>query len=515
MKRSIGLVKKYNIPLLLFILFLSISALSAYNYNTQKNILLVQMKNDSGDIVNSISAAMKRFQAIKSTMNLQKLVSDVSLGLEIFEFRFIEPNGIIKNSMFEGEIGKVYSASSFKELLQEERALKAFFFEVRDYVKVMAIYYPIYRKDQLIGIIDLSVDVSEYEEVTGSGADFALLRRKVDILNLLKSIEGSIENSLEVYESSDVNSFLHAYVESALNIFQASLIDADKKVLYSSDPELIAKSLIIDDLIASELIVVDGRPVYRTIIKNGTFEKHENTRLMLLIDALVYTENERQLLRTALITSAIALFFAFFIARAIYYTALEQSRGEKERLERQVKERTREIEILSKIEPLTGLWNRGYLEEMLEMEFKRARRYKHHISILLIDLDHFKQVNDTYGHLAGDEVLRQVSDRIKSCLRETDFVGRYGGEEIVVILPETEHQIADKIANKILHIISVEPVLFEESVIKVTTSIGVNNLRTEHENRLTLFAQADEALYEAKKLGRNRIVYYNAARTEA
>ncbi|MEN8146738.1 MAG: GGDEF domain-containing protein [Campylobacterota bacterium] len=473
------------------------------------------MKSDSGAIVNSIASAMKRFQAIKSTMNLQKLVSDVSLGLEIFEFRYIEPNGIIKNSMFKDEIGKIYSAASFKELLQEERELKVFFFEVRDYVKVMAIYYPIYRSGKLIGIIDLSVDVSEYEVITGSKTDFALMRRKVDILNLLKSIEGSIENSLEVYETSDMNSFLHAYVESALNIFQASLINADKKVLYSSNKGLIGRTLNVDDLITQELITIDGQPTYRTIVKNGTLGEHKGTKLMLLIDAMAYTENERQLLRTALITSAIALFFVFFIARAIYYTALEQSRGEKERLERQVKERTCEIEILSKIDPLTGLWNRGYLEEMLEMEFKRARRYIHDISILLIDLDHFKHINDTFGHLAGDEVLRQVSDRIKSCLRETDFVGRYGGEEIVVILPETEHEIADIIANKILQIIGTEPVLFEESVIKVTTSIGINNLRTEHKDRQTLFTQADEALYEAKRLGRNRIVYYNVARTQA
>ncbi len=511
---SICFLKKYNIPILLFVLFLSISALSVYNYTTQKNILLVQMKNDSDDVVNSISAAMKRFQAIKSTMNLQKLVSDVSLGLEIFEFRYLDTNGTIRNSMFKEEIGEVCSASSFKEILQKKRKLKSFFFEVRDYVDVMAIYYPIYGNGKLIGIIDLSVDISEYKVITGPETDFALMRRKVDILNLLKSIEGSISNILDVSESIDMNSFLYTYVESTLNIIQASLIDVNKKVLYSNNKELIGQTLHVDEL-SPELIVVNGQPVYRSVIKNGLLGDHNDTRLMLLIDALVYTENEHQLLRTALITSAIALLFAFAIARAIYFTALEQSRSEKERLERQVKERTHEIEMLSKTDSLTKLWNRGYLEEMLEMEFKRARRYQHNISILIIDLDLFKQVNDTYGHLAGDEVLRQISHRIKSCLRDTDFVGRYGGEEIVAILPETEQELAQQIADKILKIVADKPVLYEGQSIEITTSIGINYLREEHKDRQELFSEADEALYIAKKSGRNRAILFETRSEQA
>ncbi len=505
-----GYLKKHNVPALLLMLVLSISYLAFYNYDEQKDLLLTQMKSDTEHVGSSISSAMQRFHDIKSTMNLQKLVNDVSFGLEIFEFRYLEPNGIIRNSMFNEEIGKLHSAESFKEILQRKRKLKTFFFEVRDYVKVMAIYYPIYRNKRLIGIIDLAVDVSEYAVITGPDTDFALTRRKVDILNLLKSIEGSIENSLAVFEETDMHNFLRAYVQSAANILEVSQIDADKKILMSSNKKLIGKTLKVDKLLPLELIDHAGRQVYRTVTDIGQLNGNANSKLIILIDAAPYEANRRQLLETALITSVIALIIALFIARSIYYFALERSRSEKERLERLVKERTHEIELLSKTDALTGLWNRGYLEEMLEMEYKRARRYMHDISIMLIDLDHFKRINDTYGHMAGDEVLRQISQRIRSCVRETDFVGRYGGEELVIILPETTLRSAQTIADNILKLIAAEPVVFESHTIDVTTSIGLNNLRLTHTNYQAVFAETDEALYRAKEEGRNRVVVFKA-----
>ncbi len=502
--------KKYNIPILLLVLVLSISYLSFFNYESQKKLLLVQMKSDAGDIVNSITAAMKRFEDIKSTMNLQKLVSDISFELEIFEFRYLEPDGIIRNSMFKEEIGKIHNTNSFRQTMQGDRPLKEFFFETRDYVEVMAIYYPIYGDKTLISMIDLSVDISEYDMKESSRESFALLRRQVDIMNLLKSIEGSITNSLEVFEKTDMYEFLHAYVDSAENIMQISLVDSLNMVYISSNAEMIGKKLETQHLPPPELISMNQHLIYRTMVSSGLSKEKEETQLMLLIDASPYAQNEQQLLKTALITSAIALLFALIIARAIYYSALEKSRSEKERLESLVKARTHEIEILSKTDALTGLWNRGHLEEMLEMEFKRARRYAHDISIMIIDLDYFKRVNDTFGHMAGDEVLRQISKRISSNVRETDFVGRYGGEEIVVILPETTLEAAEKIANGVRETIAKRAVEFESYSIDITTSIGVSHLRKEHSDYSTVFAEADKALYFAKEQGRNRVVSFDA-----
>lgn len=497
--------KHYNIPVFLLTLALSLSGLAFYNYYVQKNLLLEQMKNDAEDIVRSITAAMDRFHDIKSTMNIQKLISDVSLGLEIFEFRYIEPDGTIRNSMFKDEIGQIYSSDQFKQSLAEN-ALGKYFFETRDYVPVMAIYYPVKVNGKLIGIIDLAVDISDYKPVTNKLApEVSMLRRQTDITNLLKAIEGSINNSTLIYSKTDLNDFLSHYVETAKNIVQISLVNEQGKVVVSSKKAVIGTTLNASDFPPPLLTEIDRRPIYRLIIPNVAMINGNKERLLLMTDAAPYIKNEKRLLLTAFMTAGLAVFFALFIARAIYFSAINRSREEKERLEGLVKERTREIELLSKTDALTGLWNRGYLEEMMEMEFKRARRYLHDMSILVIDLDHFKKINDTYGHLGGDEVLRHVSERIMKCLRETDFIGRYGGEEIVVILSETTIETASDIGHKICSVIGSEPIPFGDVNIPVTASIGISALRKEHEGYEEIFSEADDALYSSKNGGRNRV----------
>ncbi len=499
------LFEKYKIPAILLLLVLTIAYLSYYNYNTQRKLLHVQMHNNSLDIAGSVTAAIKRFGDIKSTMNLQKLVNDVSFGLEIFEFRYLETNGTIRNSMFKEEIGKIHSNESYAKIMRGDYDLKEFFFEVRDYVDVMAIYYPIYKENEFIGIIDLAVDISEYKVVDNFEDNFSILRRQVDIINLLKSIEGSISNSLAVFAKTDMSNFLNAYVNSAKDILLISLVDSQGKILISNDKERIGKNLDIHNLSDLGLITENGKPIYRTLIKSHLYKSKKDVQLLLVVDASAYANHVNQLLRTAASTTFFALLFALYTTRTIYFSAIEQSQQEKERLEHLVKERTREIELLSRTDALTGLWNRGYLEEMLEMEFKLAKRHKFDISMMIIDLDHFKRVNDTYGHMGGDEVLREISNRIKSCLRETDFVGRYGGEEIVVIFPMTTLETAQKVASTVLKTISAKAVVFKSHEIIVTASIGMSTLRDSHNDHLTVFGEADEVLYLAKERGRNRI----------
>lgn len=505
-----SIFKKYNVPIMLIALVMGIAYLSYYNYKTQQNLLLVQMKNNSLNIINSVTAAVERFDDIKSTMSLNKLINDVSLGLEIFEFRYLEPDGTIRNSMFKDEIGKIRDSRSFKQTMLGDLQMKEFFFEVRDYVDVMTIYYPIYANNDLIGIIDLAVDVSEYKVLNSDKQNFSVLRRQVDIMNLLKSIEGSIRNSVAVYQESDMHDFLRSYVSSTKNILQISLIDEQKKVYISSDKTMIGRELRQEELTPPKLVEMNGHLIYRTVIDNGIYKNNVDMKLMFLIDASTYSNHEKQLLKTAIITSVAALIFALITSITIYYTTVERSRKEKERLEHLVKERTYEIEMLSKTDGLTGLWNRRYLEEMLEMEFKRARRDNHDLSIMVIDLDFFKKINDSYGHMAGDEVLRDISARISGAIRKTDFVGRYGGEEIVVILPSQNISKAKEVAGKVLTTISKQPVVFESNDITVTASIGVSSLRKEHHDYLMVFAEADEALYKAKEDGRNRVELFAA-----
>ncbi|MCK9372043.1 MAG: GGDEF domain-containing protein [Sulfuricurvum sp.] len=503
--------KRYNITIVLFTLVFSLSGLSFYNYLIQKNLLLEQMRNDAQDTAGSIIAAMNRFHDIKSTMKVQKLVSDISLGLEIFEFRYIEPDGVIRNSMFKEEIGTVYQGKSFQETRTGTIPMGKFFFETRDFVPVMSIYYPIRMDDQLIGIVDLCVDISEYKILLSPAqTDFLLMRRQVDILNLLKSIEGSVHNSVEITSKTDFHNFLKKYVETANNIIQISLVDQQHRIIMSNEGSIIGKRVDRTYVSSTEIFEMNGRPTYRIVMPdinmNGSKKKEQ---LILLLDAGSYVKNEHRILRTALLTSAMAILFALFIARIIYYSAIESSRKETERLEQLVKERTQAIEFLSKTDALTGLWNRGYLEEMMELEFKRSRRYHKDMAIMVIDLDYFKKINDTYGHLGGDEVLRRVGKSLLSGLRETDFIGRYGGEEIVVILSETRAEKAFELANKICSDIASEPIEFGDAVIWVTVSIGVSALRPEHTTYEEIFSEADDALYASKNNGRNRVGLYS------
>ncbi|MBI2796560.1 MAG: diguanylate cyclase [Gemmatimonadetes bacterium] len=165
------------------------------------------------------------------------------------------------------------------------------------------------------------------------------------------------------------------------------------------------------------------------------------------------------------------------------------------------------LEVLARTDPLTQLLNRRVLVERLSQEVERARRYDGKITLLMIDLDHFKRVNDQYGHLVGDDVLRDVATLLKNALRAVDVVARYGGEEFVVVLPETPAPGALAFAERLRE--RIEATDFSahpHGTFHLTTSIGMATFpgpRTESGE--DLLARADEALYRAKADGRNRV----------
>ena len=167
------------------------------------------------------------------------------------------------------------------------------------------------------------------------------------------------------------------------------------------------------------------------------------------------------------------------------------------------------LETLSRVDGLTGISNRSHFENRLIEEFMRAQRYKSNLSFMLMDLDHFKKVNDTYGHLAGDEVLRVVAEKIAKEIRSVDFVGRYGGEEFAVFLPQTTTDGAISVAERIRQSIASEPVQFEEKSISITISVGVAQYKKTHKNHEVLISEADRALYRSKANGRNKVTLYS------
>lgn len=169
------------------------------------------------------------------------------------------------------------------------------------------------------------------------------------------------------------------------------------------------------------------------------------------------------------------------------------------------------LERLSLTDALTGVFNRRYLLSHLESVFAEAKRYARPFTAVLVDLDHFKQVNDTHGHLAGDEVLRVMARRLSQSLRSADVLGRYGGEEFLVILPETPVDAAAILGERLRHTVQVLPVHFGEAAIRVTASFGMAGFHPDQKDAHSLLEQADLALYRSKELGRNRVTQFEPA----
>ncbi len=156
------------------------------------------------------------------------------------------------------------------------------------------------------------------------------------------------------------------------------------------------------------------------------------------------------------------------------------------------------------VDPLTGVWNRGALFDLLSREIERARRTDESLSVTMLDLDRFKSVNDTYGHAVGDDVLREVCRRIKLAIRAYDGLGRYGGEEFMVLFPSTDTEMAIKQAERVREAVRAEPCQLGEDQRTITVSLGVATLQ-DGETQEQLIERADKALYRAKENGRDRV----------
>lgn len=163
---------------------------------------------------------------------------------------------------------------------------------------------------------------------------------------------------------------------------------------------------------------------------------------------------------------------------------------------------------LSVTDPLTELTNRRHFFEVARFEFERTHRYPRMLSVMVIDIDHFKNINDTHGHAVGDVALREVAARIKRSVRTVDIVARYGGEEFIVLMPETGLQEASQVAERVRGSVANSPIVEDVASVTATLSIGVAEMDENSKNIDQLIVYADKALYEAKAAGRNRVASY-------
>jgi len=179
---------------------------------------------------------------------------------------------------------------------------------------------------------------------------------------------------------------------------------------------------------------------------------------------------------------------------------------------RELQQRAREAEYykeLSRLDSLTGIFNHTVIHQLLEAEIARAERYGLNLSLLMVDIDHFKRYNDTYGHPVGDQILRELVALLRRSCRSSDLIGRYGGEEFCIIAPQTDKMEALLLGERLVETVSKAEFLIkgpEELSLNITISVGIASYPQDATDKETLLLRADKALYRAKHLGRNRAV---------
>lgn len=174
-----------------------------------------------------------------------------------------------------------------------------------------------------------------------------------------------------------------------------------------------------------------------------------------------------------------------------------------------------EVQQLAVIDELTGIYNRRGMLQFGEREFTRSARFQRPLSIIMVDLDHFKTVNDSLGHAAGDHVLQQVADCLQAKARSVDILARYGGEKLLLLLPEADLATAVHVAERLRRNLEEASISVGGETVRVTASFGVAALAADTPSLASLIAKADTAVYLAKRAGRNRVATAEGALSEA
>ncbi|WP_338366931.1 diguanylate cyclase [uncultured Pseudoalteromonas sp.] len=182
---------------------------------------------------------------------------------------------------------------------------------------------------------------------------------------------------------------------------------------------------------------------------------------------------------------------------------------------KELEELNQRLEQVSQTDSLTQLFNRGHWETTLHQEFLRVKRSGGSSTLLMFDIDHFKKINDEHGHSCGDYALRHLSDLLRTTLRETDIAGRYGGEEFVVTLLDTDKQGAATFAERLRALIEANPFVYKHTKIKMTVSIGFAGNSPEFAKHERWIEAADKALYHSKEHGRNRVTAFEDIKNDA
>ena len=296
------------------------------------------------------------------------------------------------------------------------------------------------------------------------------------------------------------NDFIHVFVLLYV-ITSASLYFVEQRLFESL--RFVAPLVVIDTLALSFALIVTGQlgsdfylSYFLIIIIAGFWKDFRWSLGFALLLSVFYS---LLLLLAESLTTALLLRVPFILAASVFYSYFVQLVNNEHSLREKAERQARH-------DFLTGLPNRQAYQERITQEMERSRRYGRALSILMVDIDNFKLVNDALGHECGDIVLQKVAGQLHNSLRNVDFVARIGGEEFVIILPETDLDGALEVAGRVLSAIRETPVETAKGILPVTVSIGASSsVMEDASDHKQLTLDADQALYLAKKTGKDRV----------
>lgn len=367
--------------------------------------------------------------------------------------------------------------------------------------------------DNAISASDFSLDTAATADALGDEVRILLKRIGAELLELISGLFVPKEETPNArvlvkriekgFELPHLPEIVHLVVQLVIKSTSNTSDDFENYLL-----ELSSR------LTEVQTFVVDSRQVQQEIGKNQQdLDKKVRTDVKKLHNTVKNTHDIKDL------KSAVSLQLSSLVKAMDSFKQKEEERehrlqgryedliGKVEEMEqetRKVKAHMEEERLRARTDPLTGLPNRAAYDEHIEQEYERWSRYRTAFAVVVADLDLFKKVNDSFGHLAGDKVLRLVAKVITKNIRVTDFVARYGGEEFVIILPSTGTAEAEQAMDKLRQSLEKSPFNFHGKPVGITMSFGVTEIK-EGDSLDDVFTRADEALYQAKEDGRNLV----------
>ena len=288
-------------------------------------------------------------------------------------------------------------------------------------------------------------------------------------------------------------------LQSALSAFHAVEIESDAQQAVMRAAEGDFDAVVIS-------LGLEGQDGLRLCSQLRSLERTRNMSVLLMGEA----EDRERILR------GLEIGAHDFLLRPIDRNELlarVRTQVRRKRFTERLRDSVQSSMEMAVMDQLTGLHNRRFMDNRLAVMFDESALRARSLSLLVLDIDHFKSVNDSWGHDAGDEVLREFADRVRACTRGIDLVARMGGEEVVVVLPDTGSDAAYRVAERIRERVESSPFAVQNNTrdIKVTVSVGVSNRRAGDASSADMMKRADDALYRAKAGGRNRVIVASAA----